>query len=101
MTEATTITLRNIATVILLAAAVAMLMACAAPGGSQTVKIPVPVACQENEPTRPVMPTERLQPGATLDSFVQAATAEIERREGYETELVAALRACIAPIEPK
>lgn len=100
MNEATAITLRNIATVILLAATAAMLMACATTGGTQTTKVAVPVPCQETEPTRPVMPTDRLMPGASLDSFVQAATAEIERREGYEGKLVAALRACIAPITP-
>lgn len=66
----------------------------------QTVKVPLPVACQEKEPDRPIMPTDRLLPGADLDAFVQAAAAEIERREGYETKLVTALRACISPIEP-
>lgn len=67
---------------------------------TSTVKIPLPVACQEKEPERPIMPTDALVPGTTLDALVQAATAEIERREGYEGKLVAALRACIAPIVP-
>ena len=90
--------LRNIGTVILLAAIAAMLFGCK--GTMQTVKVAVPVACMETEPQRPVMPTDRLLPGDGLDAFVQAASAEIERREGYETKLVTALRACIAPIEP-
>lgn len=92
-------TARNIGTIILLAAVAAMLMGCNAT--MTQIKVPVPVACQETEPGRPVMPTDRLLPGATLDAVVQATTAEIERREGYELKLVAALRACIAPIQPK
>jgi hypothetical protein len=65
----------------------------------QRVNVAVPVACQEKEPERPVMPTEALRPGATVDQFTQAAQAEIERREGYEGLLRTALAACIAPIE--
>ena len=61
------------------------------------VKVPVPVACQEPIPERPVMPTEALQAPVTLDAFSQAAMAEIERREGYEQQLLAGLRACAAP----
>lgn len=92
-------TARNIGTIILLAAVAAMLMGCNAT--MTQIKVPVPVACQETEPGRPVMPTDRLLPGASLDSFVQAAEAEIERREGYELKLVAALRACIEPLQSK
>lgn len=64
----------------------------------QQVKVPVPVACQEPIPDRPVMPTEALVPPVGLDSFAQAAMAEIERREGYERQLLAGLRACAAPV---
>ncbi|WP_137748356.1 hypothetical protein [Acidovorax sp. NB1] len=66
----------------------------------QRVNVAVPVACQEKEPERPVMPTEALRPGATVDQFTQAAQAEIERRKGYEVQLVAALAICTRPIEP-
>lgn len=100
MTEKTANTLRNIGTIVLLAGAAAMLWGCAGPGSMQITKVPVPVACQETEPGRPVMPTEALAPDAPLDAFVQAATAEIERREGYELKLRTALQACIAPITP-
>lgn len=96
MTVHTANTFRNIGTIIVLAAIAAMLMGCNAT--MTQIKVPVPVACQETEPGRPVMPTDRLLPGAALDAVVQAATAEIERREGYEIKLVTALRACIAPI---
>lgn len=64
----------------------------------QQVKVPVPVACSEPVPERPVMPTEALQPPVTLDAFAQAAMAEIERRQGYERQLLAGLRACTAPV---
>jgi hypothetical protein len=93
-------TVRNIATVIMLALIAIMLMACAAPLPVQ-VKIPIPVACRETEPEVPIMPTDQLSADATLDQFVQAVAAEIERRQGYEVQLVTALRACIAPINPK
>lgn len=66
----------------------------------QRVNVAVPVACQEPTPTRPVMPTEALRPGATVDQFTQAAQAEIERREGYEGQLVAALAVCTRPVAP-
>lgn len=62
----------------------------------QQVKVPVPVACQEPIPERPAMPTEGLQSPVMLDAFAQAAMAEIERREGYEQQLLAGLRACTA-----
>lgn len=64
----------------------------------QTVKVAIPVACQEPEPDRPVMPTDQLPDGAGVDAYVQAAAAEIERREGYEIQLVAALRNCKQPL---
>lgn len=89
--------IRNIASAILVIGILVMLSACGAT--LQTVKVPVPVACQATEPSRPVMPTDMLMPGASLDRFAQAAIAEIERREGYEGRLVAALQSCIAPVE--
>ena len=64
----------------------------------QRVNVALPVECSEPIPDRPVMPTEALRPGATVDQFAQAATAEIERREGYEGHLRAALAVCTQPI---
>jgi hypothetical protein len=64
----------------------------------QQVQVPIPIECRVQTPTRPAMPTESLQAGVTVDAFVAAATAEIERREGYEGELRAALATCTAPI---
>lgn len=66
----------------------------------QRVNVPVPVECKEPVPARPVMPTEGLATTATLDQFAQAAMAEIERRDGYEGELLAALENCRKPINP-
>lgn len=83
--------------------AASALTACAGNGNHveiQRVNVAVPVACNEPTPARPVMPTEALRPGATVDQFAQAATAEIERREGYEVQLIAALATCTRPIEP-
>lgn len=86
-----------------LAGAAAVLLAgCAVPRVElQRVSVPVPVQCQEPMPARPMMPTEGLRPPVTLDAFAAAAMAEIERREGYEIELVTALEACRAPIAAK
>lgn len=65
----------------------------------QQVNVPVPVPCQETAPPRPAMPTEALAADVTLDAFAAAAIAEIERREGYEVQLRAALAACTAPAD--
>lgn len=84
---------------IIILIASAMLAGCAAPRVEmQRVSVPVPVACQEPMPTRPVYPTESLRPPVSLDAFAAAAMAEIERREGWEAELVAALESCHKPI---
>ncbi|MBX3603172.1 MAG: hypothetical protein KF863_21335 [Rubrivivax sp.] len=60
----------------------------------QTVSVEVPVPCRAALPDRPVMPTESLAPGVPLDTFAAAAAAEMERREGYEQQLLAALEEC-------
>ncbi|RYF06475.1 MAG: hypothetical protein EOO31_09810 [Comamonadaceae bacterium] len=64
----------------------------------QRVNVPIPVECKEPVPARPAMPTEALRLGATVDDFARAAMAEIERREGYEGELLTALENCRAPM---
>lgn len=64
----------------------------------QRVNVAVPVECKETIPDRPAMPTEALRPGVTVDQFAQAAMAEIERREGYEVQLVTALVQCRTPL---
>lgn len=64
----------------------------------QTVKVPVPVACREATPDRPSMPTEALAEDADPFDLLRASLAEIDRREGYEVKLVAALENCKRPL---
>lgn len=87
---------------VLLALVVLMLAGCATTPPTET-RIPIPVECREAIPARPVMPTEGmpaagLLSGGGLDEFVQAAMAEIERREGYEVKLLDALKSCTSPL---
>lgn len=63
-----------------------------------TVKVPVPVECRELIPDRPSMPTETLADDAGPFELLRAALAEIDRREGYEVRLLAALIACTRPV---
>lgn len=64
----------------------------------QTVKVPVPVACREATPDRPSMPTEAMADDADPFDLLRASLAEIDRREGYEVKLVAALENCQRPL---
>ena len=88
----------------LLSAALAtmLLSGCAATPAPRTeiqhVSVAIPVACQEPEPARPQMPTDALPDDAGVDAYVQAAAAEIERREGYEAQLLTALHNCKRPL---
>lgn len=67
----------------------------------QTVKVPVPVECREPVPDRPSMPTDTLAEDADPFELLRAALAEIDRREGYEVRLLAALMACTSPLTPR
>ncbi len=60
----------------------------------------IPVECQQLVPDRPNMPTEQIRQRPTIDQWIQAALAEIERREAYEIKLRAALVACTTPLDP-
>lgn len=64
----------------------------------QEVKVPVPVECREPIPDRPAMPTEALADDADPFELLRAALAEIDRREGYEVRLLAALISCTQPV---
>lgn len=83
---------------LLLAALPALLTACAAMPGTGRVKVSVPIECRVQTPARPAMPIEALRQGVDVDSWVRAAQAELLLREGYESELEAALAACVAPV---
>ncbi|CAN5292462.1 hypothetical protein BH10PSE16_BH10PSE16_00600 [soil metagenome] len=80
-----------------------LIAACAILAGCSTqiqrINVPLPVECKETVPERPVMPTEGLQPGVEPFVLTRAALAEIDRREGYEVKLVAALVACTTPLK--
>lgn len=76
------------------AVSAAALAGCSA---SKVKEVPVYVPCRVAVPSRPVMPTETLSPDVSLDDFIAAATAEIERREGYELELRAVVESCQSP----
>jgi len=52
-------------------------------------------------PDRPSMPTEALADDADPFELLRAALAEIDRREGYEVRLLAALIACTMPLTPR
>ncbi len=71
-----------------------LLAGCASSGSPPCLPVAVPVPCRVSVPQRPQMPTESLPVDAALDDFVAAAAAEIERREGYEVLLRAALDGC-------
>ncbi|MEG1202946.1 MAG: hypothetical protein RSD57_19560 [Comamonas sp.] len=64
----------------------------------QKINIAVPVESRGPIPERPTMPTEQLAPGADAFQLLRAALAEIDRREGYEIQLRAALANCTRPL---
>lgn len=82
---------------------IAFLVVLAITGCSTTTrtitKVPVPVECRMTVPDRPGMPTEQFTAKPTLDEFIQAAQAELLRREGYEIKLRTALVVCTTPIQ--
>jgi hypothetical protein len=89
-----------VALYLLLFALGALLAGCSATLPTVPARIAQTVECREPIPARPAMPTDNLQPGASLDSSVAAYQAEIAVREGYEGELVTALSNCTKPIKP-
>jgi hypothetical protein len=74
------------------------LMAGCATGPGTVTRVPVPVACAEPVPERPLMPTDTLAPGVDLFVFTTHAQAEIEVREAYEKRLLLALSECRKPV---
>lgn len=64
----------------------------------QTVPAPYPVECREAVAERPVMPTEQFKTKPGVDELLKSSLAENERREAYETKLLAALIVCTTPI---
>lgn len=75
----------------LLAAVAVALTGCAGTPKTEIQYLTRP--CTENTPQRPAMPTVGYVWNG-LDGFVAVATAEIDRREAYERELLTALENC-------
>lgn len=71
-----------------------LLTGCATSAKLVQVKVPIPIPCQVAEPARPMMDTETIPIESPIDELTRAMRAEIDRREGYEGELRAALNAC-------
>ncbi len=62
---------------------------------TQEVKIPVPVPCKIVSPAKPVMPLQEAEATeGNIFVILQLALAEIELRQGYETELEVAITTC-------
>jgi hypothetical protein len=74
------------------------LFACEQPPIYKAEKVDVPVAipCQASIPAKPKWPTMMIKPDADILTQTRAALAELELRKGYEGELLAELKGCIA-----
>lgn len=84
----------RIAAIIAVVVLIVLCTGCASQPSALPARAAIPVECREAMPARPVMPTEQLPNEAGVDAYVQAAAAEIDRREGYEQELATALANC-------
>lgn len=71
-----------------------ILSGCAGTPEAIEVRVPVPVACEVDEPARPALGIDTLPPDAPLDVLVRNLRADHDVRDGYEGELRAALKAC-------
>ena len=61
----------------------------------QKVEIPVATPCKEAIPVTPVFNFDKLVPSNDIYGQVQALTADRLLHEGYETQLLVALTACV------
>lgn len=76
-------------------AALALLSGCSTmPAATVTVRVPVPVACTQAVPERPVLAIDTMSPDLPLDVQVRNLRADHDDRDGYEARLRAALEAC-------
>lgn len=64
------------------------------PPASITVRVPVPVACTQPTPDRPILSIDTMAPDLPLDVQVRNMRADHDDRDGYEARLRAALEAC-------
>ena len=61
---------------------------------TQEVKVPVPVACKSEIPSRPTLNVPKLKTTDTVYDKAKAYVADSKLRDGYERELLAALLSC-------
>jgi len=61
---------------------------------TREVKIPVPVACKTEVPSRPALNVPNLKTTDTVYDKAKAYVADSQLRDGYERELLAALLSC-------
>lgn len=74
---------------------IALLTGCAMPQVTQTIKVPVPVPCDQPEVVKPVLPVDGLDPNTvTVFEAGRAKWATIETLEGYAEKLETAVDAC-------
>ena len=76
-------------------AALALLARCSTtPPATITVRVPVPVACTQAVPDRPLLSIDTMSPDLPLDVQARNMRADHDDRDGYEARLRAALEAC-------
>lgn len=61
---------------------------------TQKVEVPVPVPCKEELPSKPDFNFDKLTEEQDLHDKAKALLADRQLHLGYETELVAKLKAC-------
>lgn len=61
---------------------------------TQRVEIPVPVPCKEEYPSKPDFNFDKLTEDQDIHEKAKALLADRQLHLGYETELVAKLKAC-------
>ncbi len=60
----------------------------------QEVLVPIPIPCKVAIPNRPAFAVEQLPIGLGIWEQMKALRAERNQRQGYETELEAAVKSC-------
>jgi len=85
--------------IIIASLAVAALAGCAdapqaQPPSVQQVLVPTPVPCKITPPAKPAFAVDALPLGAGIWDQTAALRAERKQRQGYESELEAAVQAC-------
>ena len=87
--------IRALGWAVVLAVALLAMVGCAVTANpTTTVEVPIGIPCDPPEVIAPTLPIDALDPEADTFEHVRALWASIERMEGYEIELRAAIDAC-------